>query len=136
MIDKNLHLRRRKDGVEVITIEPKRRYSGSTFTAVRYVKSGRMGYLKDADLETDFVVVGKADPDQRWSAPPLAATSPESAAALEDLREQDIAKVRKRILDQIEHPEAGNYSTLRELKPSANAIARLDEAIHMILAGV
>lgn len=135
-LDKNLHLRRRKDGVEVITLETdRRRPKNDPWTPVRYVASGRKGYLKNSDLESDFIMIGKANPEQRWASPALSATG-DSAAALETIRERDIKIIRKRILGTIEHPEPGNYATLGDLKPSPNALTALDQAIHMILAGV
>jgi hypothetical protein len=144
-LDPHLHLRRRKDGLEVITIPDRRfatRPSSHGFTAVRYVKSGRKGYLKDGHLECDFVVVGKLDPDQRWSSNIMkvyagsTTIDASTAAALEDMRERDIRQARKAILDKVFVPGDPGRHTLGELEPSANAIARLDDAIHMILAGV
>jgi hypothetical protein len=145
-LDPHLHLRRRKDGVEVITIPDDRFKQPSRgkndFTAVRYVKSGRKGYLKDGHLECDFVVVGKLDPDQRWSSNIMkvyagsTTIDASTAAALEDMRERDIRQVRKAILDKVFVPGDPGRHTLGELEPSASAIARLDDAIHMILAGV
>lgn len=139
----HLLLRRRKDGVEVVTLSmpPQRqpytsRRKSETFQPVRYVKTGRKGYLKVTTLEDDFVVVGGLSYEDRWGPPSLASTNSESAAALQEMRDRDIAKVRSRILDNIQHPEPGSYRTLGDLKPSANALAQLDQALHMILAGV
>lgn len=147
MIEKHLHLRRRKDGVEVITLEDakppllpgsKKRSWNSSLKAhvpVRYVASGRKGYIKSDDLETEFVVIGSnVDIDARW-APHVRKAAGPGAAALEDLREQDIQKTRKRILESVGHPQPRDNRTLGELRPSPNALSALDSAIHMILAG-
>ena len=147
MIAKDLHMRRNKDGVEVITLGAhhpaplKGKKVGDwnakvrAYVPVRYVASGRKGYLQAAQLEADFVVIGRADPNTRW-AKKQAATDGESAAAMEAMRERDIHAVKKRILDQIHAPGAHDHKFLGELNPSANAIVQLEAAIHMILAGV
>lgn len=136
-VEPYLHLKRRKDKVEVITLPTDgkgyyRTYRSKDWAVVRYVKSGRKGYIKVSDIECDFVVIGKVNPDARWTHNPRemfpdGTAHAESAAALEDLRERDIANKRKEIMTKVLYP----YHPI-----SANAQARLDEAIHMILSGV
>lgn len=145
MIDKDLHLRRRKDGKEVITLaaEGPPRLKGKAhvdwntqiraFVPVRYVKSGRKAYLKGDVLDADWIVIGKADPDSRWDRRPVVEGA-ESAAALEDLRERDIRAVKKRILETVYAPAPHN-EPLGNLQPSPSALNALEQAIHMILAG-
>lgn len=145
MIAKNLHLRRRKDGVEVITLEserpkdiPGRRHAQwnenlRAFVPVRYVASGRKGYLRGGVLESDFVVIGKADPNKRWERK-QTVEGPVTAASMELMRERDIVDVRKRIL-RTESVMPHGYKKLEDLNPSPNAIVALDQAIHMILSG-
>lgn len=139
MIDRDLVFERVKDGVVVITLQEERARKGQNqygmaqrgWTPVRYVKSGRKGYLKGDVLEMDWKVIGKADADQRWESDllkqfPGGQVTADAAAALEDLRERDVAAIRKRLVKG----EFGAYN----LTP--NTVTALDNVIHMILAGL
>lgn len=141
MLKKNCLYERLRDRLGVVTLEDERpikqtkgfygRHNGD-WIPVRYVKSGRKGYLKVDDLSDvrQYSYEGQIDPTKVWeSSPMVGARAPDTvmtAAAEHDLREREIRKHRKAIIE-------GRFY---DKQPSQNAISALEQAIHMILAGV
>lgn len=140
MISKNRLYERLRDNMEVVTLESERDdprhvcYTSAQkpFIAVRYVKSGRKGYVKREDLDdrSMWTPMGVVDPTKIWETSPLKATrTPDNlatAAAEADLRELQIKKLRDQCLN----------GPLYAHQASQNAKGALEQAIHMILAGV
>lgn len=143
MIKKNCLYERHKDGVRVVTLSdqappkpPKGFYGRSMadWITVRYVGSGRKGYLKADDLLDPalYAFQGHVNPKTIWESSPKRGAqgrTPDNvhtAAAEHDLRELQIKKLRDQCLN----------GPLYGLTASQNAKGALDQAIHMILAGV
>lgn len=131
----NTLYRRLKDNMEVVSLfQPgsmspsKPKNHNMVWLPVRYVKSGRKGYILKIELLNPMLYedLGEIDLLDIWSSRPPGAPTNAVAAAEEDIREREISKRRKKILETVFHG----------VDTSVNARVHLDQAIHMILAGV